>query len=95
MSIDTSSARPYDGHITLAVLVGHLVQLAMSRDWTQEAAGRDLLDAADGDPDLLGRARVQLLRTISPRSQVGRRALLTLAHAHAAAAALKPGTLEP
>ena len=86
VDVDALAARPSNGHVTLAGLVGHLVYLVMSRDWTAATAGKELLEVADGDVALLGRARVQVLKTTSPRSQVSRRALLTLAHAQAAAA---------
>jgi hypothetical protein len=85
-----------DGHVpanravgrhgsTVDELVAQAVHLAMSRDWTADAACRALLEAADADPHLLGRARVQLLKTNNPHSQLGRRALLALAYAIASA----------
>jgi hypothetical protein len=70
---------------TVEELVARAVQLAMSRDWTADAAAGALLDAADARPDVLGRARVHVLKTNNPHSQVGRRALLALAYAGAAA----------
>ena len=61
------------------------VDLAMSRDWTAASAGQALLESATADRDLLGRARVQLLKTNNSHSQLCRRALLGLAYAAAAA----------
>jgi len=75
---------PPSGHATVSALVDQAVRDAMSRDWTVETAGRLLAVAAAGDTVLLGRARVHLLKTTSPQSQIGRRALLTLAYAMAA-----------
>ena len=71
---------------TVATVVDLAVHDAMSRDWTVQVAGQALVDAAAGDAGLLGRARVQLLKTNNPQSQVGRRALLALAYAAAATA---------
>ena len=67
------------------VLVAELVHTVMSPDWAPEAAGSAILKAAGGSQELLRRARIQLLKTTNPRSQVRDRALATLTRALVAA----------
>ncbi len=84
--VHNAEVTPPSGPPTVSTVGELAVQHAMRRDWTVEVAGRMLVDAAVGDGDLLRRARVQLLKTNNPQSQVGRRALLALAYAMAATA---------
>jgi len=91
MSADIHSpALPTAGPSTIEQLVAQAVHLVMSRDWTPAAAGRALLESASADHDLLRRARVQLLKTNTPHSQLSRRALLSLAYAEAVAGGIQP-----
>jgi hypothetical protein len=84
-----------DPRPTLEALVDRAVQLAMSRTWDAESAGHDLLASAGGDLDLLGRVRAQLLKTTNPHSQLGRRAVLALSYAAAAAPGAEQETAPP
>ena len=91
MSTDIHSpVPPTAGPSTIEQIVAQAVHLAMSRDWTAAAAGQTLLESATADPDLLRRARVQLLKTNTPHSQLCRRALLSLAYAAAVGGGVQP-----